>query len=240
MVLHEWIARAAGLDLACVLDFEPDLAELRADLDRVLEQFAPLPHPAEYFNPSGGWRSLNLRSPGGALDATLASSDGPTAFTPAMDSAPATRELLARLGAPADRVRFLALEPRAEVGWHCGALSIDWRGEPKRPPLGRFHLPLHTNRQALLNLCGTIHRWDEGALCYADFSFPHRIENHGDETRFHLVLDLHATPELLDRFPTGFLEQRGRRNRLRPWCQRACALFYPHTSASSYLERHVR
>ena len=241
MTLHELIARIAGLKLECPVDFELDLDGLRDDLGRLQRHFEPGSHPAAYFNPNGGWKSFNLRSPGGDMNATVLSAGDEMRYTEAMEYAPNTRELIEALSDRAERVRFVSLEPGERVLWHYDRTTIDPRTNVKkhRPRIGRFHIPIHTNDDVTMNICGTICRWEEGQLYYADFGFPHMLENRSRQTRHHLVLDLLVRDNLLERFPVSFIESAGRRTRLRPWCQRACALFFRNTSASSYVQKEV-
>ncbi|GLZ33804.1 hypothetical protein Lesp02_59920 [Lentzea sp. NBRC 105346] len=146
------------------------------------------------------WRCLALRSPGG--DGTRTDPGGPGteefADTEWLDRAPLIREILRSVPAPLRAVRLMALGP--------GARSIDHFDTKYGPAWGvaRLHVPVTTNPDAVLVLGGVTYRWQPGSFWFGDFSREHRVENNGETTRIHLVIDCLVVPGLATLFPAGW------------------------------------
>ena len=58
-----------------------------------------------------------------------------------------------------------------------------------------------------------------GQLWYGDFTFPHRLQNAGTESRVHLVIDLMNNAELKRMLPDSLIAQREVRSRARERCK---------------------
>lgn len=148
------------------------------------------------------WRCLSLRSPGGDGDRTDPGGPGPQDFadTVWLDRIPYVREVLESIPAPLHAVRFMALGP--------DTVGID-HNDPKYGPrwgVGRLHVPVSTNPEAVLVLDGVEHRWQPGEFWFGDFSRIHRVQNAGSEPRVHLVIDVLVTPGLSALFPDTWQE----------------------------------
>lgn len=155
-------------------------------------------------HPTTGWRCLALRSPAGDGDRTDAGGAGLDEFddTPWLNETAYLRQVLASIPAPLRGTRLMRLEPGAHVDEHqdgkCGLAY----------GTARLHVPITTNAGAVLTIDGHEHRWQPGALWYADFRRPHSVRNEGSTTRTHLVIDTYVTRDLLRLFPSGFRQQQ--------------------------------
>lgn len=146
------------------------------------------------------WRTIPLRSIGG--DGDRGDAGGPDlrdfADTPWLADLPYLAEVLAAIPAPLGSARLLALGPGASSPIHSDTkLGLPWGSV-------RLHVPILTTPEATLLIAGERHCWAPGTLWYADFTRGHLVENTGTRMRVHLVLDAHATPALLDLFPSQF------------------------------------
>lgn len=156
------------------------------------------------------WRSLSLRSIGGDPERTDAG--GPSleefADTPLLGKAPYIAEFLAGIPAPLRAVRLMALGPGAESPLHHDTkYGFPWGTL-------RLHVPVITTPGAVLLIGADTHRWEAGALWYADFTRMHMVRNSDAVTRVHLVIDCHVTEQLLGLFPPEFQHPAVLRNAL--------------------------
>lgn len=146
------------------------------------------------------WRCRPLRSVGGDPERTDPGGPGLDGFadTPWLRRAPYLAEVLSSIPAQLRSARLLALGP--------GAASWVHRDTKYGPTWGtaRLHVPITTTPGAVLHLEGEPHRWQPGALWFADFSRPHQVENTGDVTRVHLVVDALVSDALMDLFPPAY------------------------------------
>lgn len=146
------------------------------------------------------WRCLALRSPGGDGDRTDPGGPGAEDFadTEWLDQLPYIRQILGSIPAPLHAVRLMALGP--------DTVGMD-HSDPKYGPrwgVVRLHVPVVTNPAALLVLDGVEHAWQPGEFWFGDFSQTHRVQNHGDEARTHLVIDALVVPGLARVFPQSW------------------------------------
>ncbi|MFI9811223.1 aspartyl/asparaginyl beta-hydroxylase domain-containing protein [Saccharothrix variisporea] len=152
------------------------------------------------------WRTIPLRSIGGAADRT--DPGGPEladfADTPWLDRLPAFREVLAAIPGPLRSARLMALGPGAESPLHSDTkVGLPWGTV-------RLHVPVRTLPEAILVLDGETYCWEPGGLWYADFTRAHLVRNTGAERRIHLVVDVVVTDDLLALFPPVFREPSNR------------------------------
>jgi Aspartyl/Asparaginyl beta-hydroxylase len=146
------------------------------------------------------WRTVPLRSIGGDGDRGDAGGPDLTDFadTPWLAGLPDLAAVLAAIPAPLGSARLMALGPGARSPMHSDTkLGLPWGSV-------RLHVPIVTTPEATLLLADERHCWAAGTLWYADFTRGHLVENTGTATRVHLVIDAHATPELLGLFPAPF------------------------------------
>jgi hypothetical protein len=209
---------------APVLAGLPEVARLRQqyDTERLLEDFELL-KGGEWAQPrivSGDgvgsyvtkldWRSLSLRSIGGDSERTDAGGPGLEEFadTPCLGKVPYIAEVVASIPAPLRSVRLMALGPGAESPFHHDTkYGFPWGTL-------RLHVPVVTTPGAVLIIGENVHRWEAGALWYADFTRMHMVRNDDDVTRVHMVIDCHVTRDLLDLFPEEFQHPAVRRHAL--------------------------
>jgi uncharacterized protein (TIGR03032 family) len=157
------------------LPFRVDHARIAAELATV-DPTAWRPHPEGH---PGNW-ALPLVATGG--DPTDDSVRGPMLPTPHLGTMPYTRQVLAALGAPVGRTRFMRLDGDAEATTHVD-INDYWQDRV------RVHLPVRT-RPAVLFHCGerTAHM-AAGEAWIFDTSIRHNVVNPGGEERIHLVVD---------------------------------------------------
>jgi hypothetical protein len=188
-----------GLEVAIRLPLRFDEARLRRDLDAVLRNRGRLiPHYGEYHD--GGWSAIGLISQGGDPE-NLRLGDQAYSETPALAVAPYFKEVINAIKCEKQRVRLMALEPRANIFEHYD------KEESLDAGVARLHVPVVTNDQVDFFLAKRRQRWKAGELWYGDFSFPHHLCNRGRETRVHLVLDCVVSDQLLSLFPAGYADK---------------------------------
>ncbi|MEK6299952.1 MAG: aspartyl/asparaginyl beta-hydroxylase domain-containing protein [Acidobacteriota bacterium] len=163
------------------LTFEPE--GLRSDLDSVL--------PGEWvrhFNDryyEGDWSGVALRAVTGASgqlysDPTTTES---LTDTPVLARSPGLLRALAALQCPVKSARLLKLGPGARILEHRDYnLSLE-DGEV------RLHVPITTDSRVEFYLNGEQVVMLAGECWYINANLPHKVENHSDMDRVHLVID---------------------------------------------------
>lgn len=184
--------------------------ELREELDRVLDRYAPAQQHGQYH--LGGWTGVALNAieadPYGVKDLYGIECHK----TPALELAPRMEEIIDFFPCEKRTVRILALEPGKKIFWHRDLLhSVDSH-------ILRLHVPIITNDKVGFQISHEDCSWQPGELWYGDFTFPHRLQNAGEMTRVHLVLDLQVNDELLAMMPDSLQEQKATRMRARERC----------------------
>lgn len=176
------------------LPFSFDPARLKADLARIAHaEWTP------HFNKSyyeGEWSAVALRSVGGVAGQIY---PDPTrkdfADTPVLARCPYIREVLAAFRCPLQSVRLLKLAAGASIREHKDYNLGYEDGEV------RIHLPVQTSPLVEFYLAGARVLMNEGESWYVNFNLPHRVNNHGDTDRVHLVLDCVLDDWLRSQFP---------------------------------------
>ena len=79
----------------------------------------------------------------------------------------------------------------------------------------RIHVPIITNPKAVIKIINKEYHWEKGQVYYADFSFPHSVENNGDNDRYHLVIDCEISKHQKELFPKEYLKQKFKRSILK-------------------------
>lgn len=180
--------------------FDPE--RLRADLAQA-ESYADAALPDGYHN--GGWRALSLVSPSGRVD-DVARGEGPYRETELLARCPYLAEVVASFSSPKLLVRLMTLLPGGRVHEHYDPDAGFDRG------IVRIHVPIVTHPRARLVIAGRARHFRAGEAWYADFTFPHYVENKSDVRRVHLVLELvvdDAVRALLPRSYVGSSRLRG-------------------------------
>lgn len=141
---------------------------------------------------SKGWKEENA--------ARLQAGCNHTTAAPVFD---ATWKILGRIPGDFQRVRFMRLAGAGgELTRHADI--TDPEAGTKDGQIARLHIPIVTDPRCLFRswaLDGQEHRMHMpvGSLCYLDTRKPHAVINPAEVERIHLVVDVHATPELRER-----------------------------------------
>jgi hypothetical protein len=214
--LYPWqfVSRSMGVNLSCRLKtsdwVDGDL--LVTEVKNVVRQFNLVTH-GKYHD--GGWSAIGLISHEGNPD-QLKSLPGRYAKTPVLALAPYLESVIDGFQCEKQRVGLMALQPGANIYWH-----YDFHESIDTEFNARLHVPIITNPGVQVQICHEDQVWRPGELWYADFSFPHRLRNRGEDERIHLVLDLKVNDYVTSLFPQSFLQQRQKRLRARRWCEHA-------------------
>jgi hypothetical protein len=172
-----------------------DPARLLADLEAV-QRFPRARQLGPYHD--GEWTGVSFYSYDGRYenpDANL----GPRPYVPteALKGAPYIKECLDRLPCPKHSVRLLALPPNAEIRTHRDP-DISWYSGKIR-----LHIPITTHPDVAFLIGGERQQWKAGELWYGDFSQPHSVKNDSSIVRFHVVIDVVPSSELVALFPAA-------------------------------------
>jgi hypothetical protein len=159
-------------------------AETLAKEVRALPQSAWLEHPQGYE----GNAAVPLVSPGGELSNSWA---GPMAATPALEASPYTMDIMRTLDATWGRSRHMSLRPGAIVPPHVD-IHYYWRTHL------RIHVPVVTNPDVRFHCDGQTVNMKAGECWLLDSFYPHAVENRGNDTRIHLVMDTVGSASLAD------------------------------------------
>ncbi|HEY0797712.1 MAG TPA: aspartyl/asparaginyl beta-hydroxylase domain-containing protein [Candidatus Baltobacteraceae bacterium] len=184
------------LRLPLIFDAQALTAEINA-----LGDAAWIPHfNTQYY--AGDWSGIALRTPGGTI--SLYPDPHPTqayADTEHLAACPRMREALRALVAPITSLRVLRLGPGAKVREHR-----DYQIGPEFGEV-RVHVPLQTTAAAEFIVGGVALEAAAGECWYVDVTQPHRVANHGERARLHLVIDC-----VLDAWLKEVLESAARRS----------------------------
>lgn len=168
--------------------FDPDL------LARDLHSLAAADWIAHYVaqNYDGDWSVIPLRGQAGARHPVMMiyAGTGVTAFedTPFLDRCPYFREVLATFACPLQAVRLMRLTPGSHIKEHTDLeLSVE-------EGTVRIHIPVTTNPSVEFYLNGSRVVLEAGSAWYLRLSDPHRVANHGDSDRVHMVIDATVNP----------------------------------------------
>lgn len=117
-----------------------------------------------------------------------------------------TLSLLDRVPGEKNRVRFMRVAGKGELGRHADITNRD--SGVKDGALARLHIPLKTSIDCLF------YAWDqkgvkldrhlgERSLFYLDQRKPHAVRNSAKEDRIHLVMDVASSPGLREMIVNG-------------------------------------
>jgi hypothetical protein len=175
------------------LKFDPD--RLKADLAR-LQPEEWIPH----FNTSyyeGDWSGVALRAVGGRAGQLYPDPTATDDFadTPILARCPYFQDALAAFQCQLTSARLLRLAAGSSIREHRDyKLGLE-DGEI------RVHIPVVTNLDVAFFLAGERVIMSEGEAWYLNLNLPHRVENHSDIDRIHLVIDCVVNDWLLQLFP---------------------------------------
>ena len=207
--------RLARVQLTAQLEGSYPVDTLRAELAAVLAKYSPQQQFGQYH--AGGWSGVALHAPDGNPLEDRDFPDAAYAKTPALELAPTMEQIIDSFPCAKRRVRLLELAPGRKVFWHR-----DFWHSVDSTQL-RVHVPIITNDQVGFQISHQDCPWKAGELWYGDFTFPHRLQNGGEEGRVHLVIDLEVNNDVLGLLPQSLLQQRAKRMRARRICNRMMA-----------------
>lgn len=166
------------------LDLPVDAPSLRAEVAALPDRWKPHFQTAHY---DGEWAVLPLRSIGGRPDETMPFALGGAlaefAATPLLGSCPAIARLLASFACPVMSARLLNLRRGAVIKPHRDAELAFENGE------ARIHVPIVTNPDVEFLMEDQRVIMEPGTCWYINANLTHRVANHGDCDRIHLVVD---------------------------------------------------
>jgi len=141
----------------------------------------------------GGWRGVALRAPDGdAANLYPRREDAATIReTDVLAGCPDIAAALARIACPLRSVRLLRLAAGGVIREHR---DDDLRFEDGE---ARLHIPLATNPGVEFYVDDRRVVMEPGECWYLDLSRPHRVQNHGETERIHLVIDCRVNAWLL-------------------------------------------
>jgi SAM-dependent methyltransferase/uncharacterized protein YbaR (Trm112 family) len=159
--------------------FDWPLARMQAELDAI---------DPKYWRPLGGkgWSQIQLIEPDGR---------GGEVLHPLMSACPAIREVAESFGARVMALTLARLEPGGGVHEHrdiSGGVSMG---------VLRLHVPLRTDPGVEFVVDGVRMSMREGETWHLDTTYPHRVANHSQVNRVHLIIDLEVTPQLRELLP---------------------------------------
>ena len=158
----------------------------------------------------GGWESLGLITSGGdpnedreiegkKFEKTIFLKKKLRKLNSYLDSIPFKKK----------RVRIMRLKSGRKIFTHFDRTETYDLGNM------RIHIPIITNPKVIVKILNKKYQWKKGQVYYADFSFPHSVENNGDSDRYHLVIDCEISKNQNRLFPKNYLKQKFKRNLLR-------------------------
>lgn len=177
------------------LDLPVDLPLLRKEVAALPDLWSPHFQKAHY---EGGWTVLPLRSIGGdteePLPFALGTRPAEYAATPVLARCPAIEDFLASLMCPVMSARLLNLRRGGVIKTHRDPDLAFENGE------ARIHVPIFTNAGIDFVIDNEQVVMEAGTCWYINANLPHRVANHGDAERIHLVVDCGVNNWLRDRF----------------------------------------
>lgn len=177
------------------LPFSFDPARLQAEVDSfAADEWVPHFNKAYY---EGDWSGIALRSVGGVARQLYPdpAAQEPWADTINLLRCPYTREVLAQFECELQSVRFL----RLAAGSHIREHKDFWLGFEDGEV--RFHIPVYTNPDVAFFLNGERLDMHAGECWYLNLNLKHRVENHSQTDRVHLVIDGYVNDWLRQFFP---------------------------------------
>lgn len=170
---------------ALQLLFQFDAQRLQTDLRQVKLDDWIKHYRQEHYE--GNWAIAPLRSVAGHAKVIYAvPNPGQPDFyknTSILENCPYFQAVLQSFQCPINAARLMSLEPGAEILEHSDDMGTDENVEM------RIHIPVQTNSDVQFYMNGELVKMLPGEVWWGDFSLPHKVKNHGTESRIHLVLD---------------------------------------------------
>lgn len=160
-----------------------DLEGLVADLNKIAPDEWVRHFNDRYYE--GDWSGVALRAATGASTQLYSdpTKNEPLTDTPVLSRCPSLQSALAVLECPVRSARLLKLGPSARILEHRDYnLSLE-DGEV------RLHIPITTDGHVEFYLNGERVIMLAGECWYINANLPHKVDNHSDADRVHLVID---------------------------------------------------
>jgi hypothetical protein len=172
-----------------------DQARLRADL-ALLQPEEWIPHFNKYYY-EGDWSGVALRAVGGRAGQLYPDPTATDNFadTPILARCSYYQHMLAAFHCQLTSVRLLRLAAGSSIREHKDYNLGFEDGEL------RVHVPVVTNPEVAFFLAGERVIMQEGEAWYLDLNLPHRVENHSQIDRIHLVIDCVVNDWVRELFP---------------------------------------
>ncbi|HEX8184995.1 MAG TPA: aspartyl/asparaginyl beta-hydroxylase domain-containing protein [Blastocatellia bacterium] len=165
------------------LHFSFDPEHLKQDLNLVSPaKWTPHFNMGYYI---GEWSGVALRSVGGDANALYPDpvAQKPYAGTPALARCDYIQSVLASFECEMESVRLLKLSAGSKIREHKDyKLGIE-------DGVMRIHIPIITDPRVEFFVNNRRLMMNEGECWYINFNLPHRVNNHSDIDRVHLVID---------------------------------------------------
>ncbi len=131
----------------------------------------------------GSWTSISLRSISGKTNDILSIANKEYFNTNLFDRCPYFIEIVNWFQCEKEAVRLLRLDPQSEIKEHVDNDTSYEDG------FFRIHIPIITNSEVFFYVNKDLVPMKMGECWYANFQFPHRVENRSFEPRVHLTID---------------------------------------------------
>jgi len=177
------------------LDLQVDLPSLQMEVAALPDRWSPHFQKAHF---DGEWTVLPLRSIKGSTDETMPFALGPEpaqyAATPLLGWCPGIARFLGSLACPVMTARLLNLRRGAVIKPHRDVELAFEKNE------ARLHVPIFTNPDVEFFIVEQRVVMEPGTCWYINANLTHRVANHGDTDRIHLVVDCGVNDWLRERF----------------------------------------
>ena len=171
--------------MSLLLAFKIDLKSLDEnaikEINNIIINYTFKEHFSNYHDK--GWKNIGLITLTGDPyeEGTLPNKDYKK--TKILKSMPNLEKFLDNLNFKKKRVRIMKLEKRSKIFLHFD------RSETYDLGSLRLHIPIITNENVVTIISNQKYYWKTNEVWYADFSFPHKVENNSEFDRYHLVID---------------------------------------------------
>lgn len=170
---------------------------LKADLEQITSGEWVAHFNKGYYE--GEWKGLALRSTTGKANQLHRFPDdtGPATDTVILARCPYFQDVLDAFKCPILAARLLSLGPGSKIREHEDYfLGVE-------DGLIRLHIPIATDPRVEFFIANQRLTMMEGETWYLDLSLPHRVSNHSDKDRVHLVVDCVFNDWLEAQIPFG-------------------------------------
>lgn len=203
----QWPTAMRGLDVVQKLRGGYDVAAMAAEIKVAGEASLATQQTGPHHN--GRWLRLGLIGPSGDYERSYFLKGEKPGKTEVLRAMPTVEAMLDSLPGEIENAIISKMKPGAYVRWH--------RDNKHSVDLGevRLHLPVTTSPDAIIEIGHHKFMMTPGDLWYGDFSFPHRVWNHGTEERIHLMIGLRADDASRSMFSPDYLDAAQRRRSAR-------------------------